>query len=116
MVALAGERDIYRRLEGGIDLAQPAPSHLAGVYDVVTVGGVFTVGHVPPQALEAIIGFARPGGLVVVSTRRAYQRDTDFVEVSDALIGADRIEVLAHVADAPYTMDSTGDYWAYRVV
>ncbi len=50
-----------------------------------------------------------------MSTRRAYLDETEFVEESRRWIGSGRVELLAHIADAPYTMDSTGDYWAYRI-
>ena len=51
----------------------------------------------------------------VVSTRRAYHEETDHRSVSERLVGAGRLELVVHTRDAPYTKDSTGDYWAYRV-
>lgn len=115
MVEVAGTRGVYRRLEGGVDLTEPAPAHLAGRYDVVTVGGVFTVGHVPPDSLVPMSRFSKPGGILVVSTRRAYQEESDYESVSESLVDSGRFDLLAHISDAPYTMDSTGDYWAYRI-
>lgn len=115
MVEVARERNVYRRLEGGIDLSHPPPARYAARYDVVTVGGVFTVGHVPPSALITCGAFARHGGILVVSTRRAYVDETEFVEKSRQWVESGHVELLAHVAAAPYTMDSTGDYWAYRL-
>ncbi len=114
MIEGARARGIYRHLEGGVDLTQPPPDRLAGRYDVVTVGGVFTVGHISPNALLIAAGFARPGGVLVVSTRRAYQEETGFDRFSAEVVARDELELLTHIADAPYTMDSTGDYWAYR--
>ena len=115
MIEGARERGIYRHLEGGVDLAQPPPAEYVRRYDVVTVGGVFTVGHIPPEALLTVSEYARPGGVLVVSTRRAYQVETGFDRFSTEVVGRGELELAAHIADAPYTMDSTGDYWAYRI-
>ncbi len=115
MVERARERGIYTRLEGGVDLSAPVPDHLKRQATIVLVGGVFTVGHVPPEALAVVAELAEPDGLLVVSTRQAYQAGTDFVAVQQSMVDEGTLEVLAHLPDAPYTMDSTGDYWAWRV-
>ncbi len=115
MVERAGERGIYHRLEAGVDLSRPVPAHLHSQAVIVLVGGVFTVGHIPPEALGVVADLVAPDGLLVVSTRRSYQDETDFVAVQQAMIDDGRLELLAHLPDAPYTMDSTGDYWAWRV-
>lgn len=116
MVERARERGIYGFLESGIDLSQPVPDHLVARAVIVLVGGVFTVGHIPPESLAVVADLAEPDGLLVVSTRRSYQESTDFVAVQQAMTDAGRLELLAHLPDAPYTMDSTGDYWAWRVL
>lgn len=115
MVEQARERGVYRYLEGGIDLSQPVPGHLRRRAVIVLVGGVFTVGHIPPESLSVVADLVARNGLLVVSTRRSYQATTDFVPVQQAMIDDGRLELLAHLRDAPYTMDSTGDYWAWRV-
>ena len=115
MIDVARTTGIYRHLEAGIDLTVDPPSHLRAAADVVTVGGVFTVGHIPPQALRPVSGLVRPGGLLVVSTRKIYQEDTGYADVSARLVDEGVLELILHQPDLPYTMDSTGDYWAYRV-
>jgi len=115
MAAKAAARGIYTTVEGGIDLTSPAADHLRGSADAVTVGGVFTVGHVPPDALEPMASLARDGGVLAVSTRDAYQRDTNWHELVARLEAEGRLEPIVHTADGPYTMDSTGDYWGWRV-
>jgi predicted TPR repeat methyltransferase len=116
MIERARELGIYRSLEAGVDLADPVPDHLLATADIVVVGGVFTVGHIPPEALEVVATLARPGGLLVVSTRASYHADPGFSDVRRGLAGDGLLELLVHIAEAPYTMDSTGDYWAWRVV
>lgn len=115
MIARASRRRIYRSLEGGVDLSSQAPKHLVGFADIVTVGGLFTVGHVEPSALRVMAELARPGGLLVVSTRQAYLLKTNFREVVGTLVGDGTLRLLVHFEDAPYTADSTGDYWAFHV-
>lgn len=115
MVNVAAALGIYRSLRGGVDLTAPVDDELAAAADIVTVGGVFTVGHVPPEALATMAGLVRPGGLLVVSTRKAYHEQTDYRRVSARLVADGRLDLIHHVEDGPYTMDSTGDYWAYRV-
>lgn len=114
MIEVAAGTGLYRRLEAGIDLTRPPPPHLEAGADVVTVGGVFTVGHIPPESLIQIAKLARPGGLVALSTRRSYQEEVGFEMVSDRLVDDGIVELVRHEQDLPYTMDSTGDYWVYR--
>ncbi|MFT7476596.1 MAG: 2-polyprenyl-3-methyl-5-hydroxy-6-metoxy-1,4-benzoquinol methylase [Verrucomicrobiales bacterium] len=115
MIEGAQRRGIYASLEGGVDLSMEAPEHLVRSAGVVTVGGVFTVGHVAPSALSVMSTMARRGGLLVVSTRQAYLDQTNFREVVGGLIGDGTLRLLIHAEDAPYTMDSNGDYWAFEV-
>lgn len=116
MIERARERGIYRSLEAGVDLATPLPDHLRSTADIVLVGGVFTVGHIPPEALQVVATLARPGGLLAVSTRASYHVDVGFRDVQRRLADDGLLQQLVHIADAPYTMDSTGDYWAWRVL
>ena len=116
MIERALERDIYSSLQAGVDLAVPVPEHLLAAADIVVVGGVFTVGHVPPEALEVVATLARPGGLLVVSTRASYHADAGFRDTRRRLTDDGLLQQLVHIAGAPYTMDSTGDYWAWRVL
>lgn len=115
MIRLAKKRGVYRMLEAPVDLTVAVPVHLLRSADVVTVGGVFTMGHVPPESLSVVASLVRPGGLLVLSTRREYQAETNFIDVANRMIEAGVLEFLVHFADAPYTLDSTGDYWGYRV-
>jgi predicted TPR repeat methyltransferase len=115
MIEGAQRRGIYVSLEGGIDLSIDAPEHLVQSAGVVTVGGVFTVGHVAPTAIGVMATLVRPGGVLVVSTRQAYLDQTNFGEIVGGLIGDGTLRLLIHAEDAPYTMDSNGDYWAFEV-
>jgi len=115
MIRVAETTGVYRNLDCGVDLTLPAPDSLARRADIVTVGGVFTVGHVPPEALAMVATLVGHGGLLSVSTRKAYHQETNYVVFQDELVADGVLDLLLHIADGPYTMDSTGDYWVYRV-
>ena len=116
MAAKAADRNVYRSIEGGVDLTVPVDAHLLHAADIVIIGGVFTVGHVPPEALAIMATLAKTGGLIIASTRPEYLESTDYLSVSEGLVADGSLALLAHMPDAPYTMDTTGDYWAYQVL
>lgn len=115
MLKRAEARQIYQTLRGEVDLTARVEHGLARSADAVTAGGVFTVGHVPPEALMVMASIVRLGGLLVISVRDAYLSETDFVAVQQRLVDRGQLEPLVRIERAPYTMDSTGDYWAWRV-
>ena len=115
MAGQAARRGVYVTVENGVDLSTDPPVRLQQSADIVTVGGVFTVGHVPPSALAAVAKLPVSGGLLVISTRAAYVEQTNFCEVLEGLIDDGVLRLLVREIDAPYTMDSNGDYWAFKV-
>ncbi|WP_287312824.1 methyltransferase domain-containing protein [Moorena sp. SIO1G6] len=84
-------------------------------YDAAISCGVFTLGHVPPTALEEMIRFTKPGGLVVVSTRKSYYDSTDFQEVCDQLQAENKVKLVSSIIDGPYLAEQGAHYWAFRV-
>jgi len=115
MIAIATSTGAYRQLEAGVDLTGSIPSHLRHRAEIVVIGGVFTVGHLPPTTLETIATMVKPGGLLVVSTRQAYQDQTGYQSVSEELEKQGVLRLVCPLPNRPYTMDSVGDYWAYQV-
>ncbi len=114
MLAKAGESGFFRRLFEGVDIHQPLPAELAGAYDVAVCLGVFTPGHVLPEALYQLVGMTRPGGLTVISTRVPYYDTTDYQQVSDR-IEAEGVAVLRkRYMNAPYRDDGDAHYWVYE--
>ena len=115
MAELAARRSAYQTIQSGVDLSVEPDEYLQRSADIVTVGGVFTVGHVPPGALRHMAKLPVVGGLLVVGTRPAYVSDTDFCVVLQELLNEGVLRLLVHEENAPYTMDSNGDYWAFEV-
>lgn len=115
MTERAATRGCYRNLRSGVDITAPLPDDLLAAADIVIVGGVFTVGHVPPSALAAVAAMTRPGGLLLVTTRVQYYEETDYQAVSDRLEADGTLSLLTVNRDRPYTLDSDGHFWAYLV-
>lgn len=116
MTKVAAGRGCYTDIRSGIDITTPLPTDLIGNHDIVVVGGVFTVGHVPPSALRAVASMVRPGGLLLMTTRKQYYDETGYQAVSDQLEAAGMLQTLRTNRDMPYTLDSVGHYWAYLVL
>lgn len=116
MIERARARGCYQNLASGIDITAPLPDDLVGAHDIVVIGGVFTVGHVPPSALSAVAAMVRPGGLLLMTTRKQYYDETDYQSVSDQLEADGTVKLLRVNRDMPYTLDSSGHYWAYLVL
>ena len=114
MLAKAEESGFFRRLFEGVDIHQPLPTELQRAYDVAVCLGVFTPGHVLPEALYQLVDMTRPGGLTVISTRVPYYDTTDYQQVSDR-IEAEGVAVLKKsYMNAPYRDDGDAHYWVYE--
>ena len=86
----------YQQVLGGIDMMRAAENYADANYAAILSVGVFTLGHVPPEALIVLLQLASPGGLLLISTRTHYYDQTNFQLVMDDLVdsgqlGADEI-------------------------
>ena len=115
MVAIAEARGIYRRLEAGVDLTRQPSTTWERKADLVVIGGVFTVGHIPPRSIHEVAKLVRPGGVLIVTVRPGYYDTTDFGEVSADFADGTTADLIVHFPELPYTEDSHGLYYAYRV-
>ena len=121
MVAIAERRTradgspLYRRLEGGVDLTEPPSATWLGHADLVVVGGVFTVGHIPPIAIHQVAKLAKPGGVLITTVRPGYYDTTDYADVSAAFTASPAADLLAEFESLPYTEDTDGRYFIYRI-
>jgi predicted TPR repeat methyltransferase len=101
----------YQQVLGGIDMMRAAENYADTSYDAILSVGVFTLGHVPPEALIVLLQLAGPGGLLLISTRTHYYDQTNFQLVMDDLIDSGQVELLQVIRDAPYNNDGDGHYW-----
>ena len=114
MVELAAATGAYRQVLGSIDMMRAAESYAPASYDGILSVGVFTLGHVPPEALKVLLKLARPSGLLVISTRTHYYDQTNYQQVVDELIDNQQTELIQLIKDAPYNNDGDGHYWILR--
>lgn len=114
MAAEARAAGCYREVRGDIDIMQASQAYTGACYDAVLSVGVFTLGHVPPEALLELLPLTRDGGALVLSTRTHYYDETGFQELIDDLLDASRIELLQLLENAPYNHDGDGHYWVLQ--
>ncbi len=115
MIEVAKKTNSYEELLGSIDMNVKIEQYEDNEYDASLACGVFTLGHVPPESLNEMIRFTRPGGLIVVSTRKSYYNSTNFQDVVDQLEADGKVKLLEHLKDAPYITEEGAHYWAMQV-
>ena len=106
--------EAYRQVQGGIDMMRATESYPEASYDAILSVGVFTLGHVPPEALTVLLRLTGAGGLLLVSTRTHYYDQTNFQQVVDDLVDFGQVELLKVIRDAPYNNDGDGHYWVMQ--
>ena len=114
MAELATASGAYRQVTGNIDMMRAVEDFPQREYDALLSIGVFTLGHVPPQALEVLVKLVRRDGLLVISTRSHYFEQTDYQKCVDALLSSGQLSQLQVVWDAPYNHDGDAHYWVFR--
>ncbi len=114
MAAEAHAAGCYREVRGDIDIMQASQLYPGSAWDAVLSVGVFTLGHVPPEALLELLSLTSDNGVLVLSTRTRYYDETGFQRLIDDLLAAGRIELLQLLENAPYNHDADGHYWVLR--
>lgn len=115
MVEIAKQAEVYRDLTGGCDMTNRIAAYQDGEYQITVCCGVFTLGHVPPIALEELIRITKQGGLLLVSTRKSYYDSSDFQTVCDRLQDEGKFSLIDSVMDGPYIAEEGAHYWAFIV-
>ena len=114
MADLARATGAYDQMAGNVDIMKATEEYPQADYDALLCVGVFTLGHVPPEALPILLQLVRDDGLLVVSTRSQYYDQTDFQKCFDELLADGRIEELQVVWSAPYNHDGDAHYWVFK--
>lgn len=114
MAELARASGAYREVAGDIDMMRALEDFPHSNYDALLSIGVFTLGHVPPEALDVLVQLLRTDGVLLVSTRTHYYEQTEFQERVDALLDSGQLAQLQVIRDAPYNHDGDAHYWVFR--
>ncbi len=110
----------YREVKGDIDIMRVREHYAESSFDAVLCVGVFTLGHVPPQALHELIALLKPGGLLVISVRKLYYDESGFQAELDVAMARSGIEIIGQLKDARYNQDGPDEteglahYWVLR--
>ena len=115
MVEQAKQSAVYNSLTGGCDMTRPIEVYQDNQYEVAVCCGVFTSGHVHPSALEELIRVTKPGGLLLVSTRKSYYDNSDFSAICDRFQTEGKVKLIHSVMDGPYIAEEGAHYWAFEV-
>ncbi|MEC4818649.1 MAG: class I SAM-dependent methyltransferase [Scytonema sp. PMC 1069.18] len=115
MVEKAEQTGVYTSLEGGCDMTCTIEAYQDNQYEVTVCCGVFTSGHVYPNALEELIRITKPEGLLLISTRKSYYENTDFQTTCDRLQEEGKVQLIDSVMDGPYIAEEGAHYWAFAI-
>lgn len=115
MAERAAGSGFYRNVTGDVDIMKAEDHFDPEAFDVVVCVGVFTLGHIPPEALEVLVRLVRPGGILFVSTRTEYYDETDYPKVAKSLIDSGRMRIAEGIERAHYLDGSTSHFWVYQV-
>ncbi|WP_353929726.1 methyltransferase domain-containing protein [Okeanomitos corallinicola TIOX110] len=115
MVEIAENTNAYNSLEGKCDMNRKIEAYQDNEYEIIVCCGVFTLGHVHSTALEELIRITKPGGLLVISTRKSYYDSSDYQELVDRLLVRGTIKLINSIMDGPYIAEEGAHYWAFLV-
>ncbi|MBV6657721.1 MAG: class I SAM-dependent methyltransferase [Devosiaceae bacterium] len=91
MLELAKGSGHYRALKSA-DATQPLP-FAADSYDAAVSSGLYTLGHVGPEALAPVLACVKPGGLFALNIYDAAWEKLQFGPAVDALAADDLVTV-----------------------
>ena len=106
----------YQQVQGSVDMMRATEKYPDAAYNALLSVGVFTLGHVPPEALKVLLKLTRSDGLLLISTRTQYYDQTNFQQLVDDLIETGQVELLRLLRDAPYSIDGDGHYWVFKKI
>ena len=115
MAGHASESGHYVSAIGDVDIMKAEQYFEGASFDIVLCVGVFTLGHVPPEALSVLVRLVRPGGLLVVSTRTEYYQETDYAKIAENLITEGKMRQVEGIESAHYLDGSTSHFFAYQI-
>ena len=114
MVDKAADTGTYRELHGNINLEEPMTCFGKTRFDAILSCGVFTLGHVPPEALLNLVPLLTDDGVIVLSTRQRYTKEHEFEAWCREQEAKGKLTLDEVIIGAPYISDEQADYWIVR--
>lgn len=115
MAEQARKTRVYRHVRDNVDLNGPLSDYSSGTYDITVCCGVFTVGHVRPDALRELARVTRPNGFIIASTRKSYADTTSFEDAVRSLQDAGVLVTTQCLNDGKYIAEEGAHYWVFKV-
>ncbi|MER9618770.1 class I SAM-dependent methyltransferase [Mesorhizobium sp. M0207] len=115
MAEKARKTGVYRHVQGDVDLNGPLSDYSSATYDVTVCCGVFTLGHVRPDALRELARVTRPNGFVIASTRKSYGETASFEDEVRRLQDAGVLVPAQRLNDGRYVAEEDAHYWVFQV-
>lgn len=114
MAQLAIDTGAYSEVKANVDIMKVSEHYQPNQFDCIVSSGVFTLGHVPPEALLKLLNITKVHGYLVISTRTQYNEATDYLKYSQQWLEQDLFKVVNVVHHQPYTKLDTSTYWIYQ--
>ncbi|MER8856004.1 class I SAM-dependent methyltransferase [Mesorhizobium australicum] len=115
MAEQARQTAVYRHVRGNADLNGPLSEYSSSSYDITVCCGVFTLGHVRPDALRELARVTRPNGFIIASTRKSYAEATSFEDEVRRLQDAGVLVKTQCLNDGKYLAEEGAHYWVFKV-
>ncbi|RWC27838.1 MAG: class I SAM-dependent methyltransferase [Mesorhizobium sp.] len=115
MAEQARQTGVYRHVQGDIDLNGPLSDYSSATYDITVCCGVFTLGHIRPDALRELARVTRPNGFIIASTRKSYAETTSFEDEVRRLEDAGVLVTSQRLNDGKYIAEEGAHYWVFQV-
>ncbi|RWL75893.1 MAG: class I SAM-dependent methyltransferase [Mesorhizobium sp.] len=115
MAEEARKTGVYRDVKGDVDLNGPLSDYSSASYDITVCCGVFTLGHVRPDALRELARVTRPNGFVVASTRKSYAEASSFEGEVRRLQEAGVLVTAQCLNDSKYIAEEGAHYWVFQI-
>ncbi|WP_031245647.1 class I SAM-dependent methyltransferase [Mesorhizobium sp. LNJC384A00] len=115
MAEKARKTRVYRHVQGDVDLNGPLADYASATYDITVCCGVFTLGHIRPDALRELARVTRPNGFIIASTRKSYAEATSFEDEVRRLQDEGVLEMAQCLNDGKYIAEEGAHYWVFKV-
>ncbi|RUX92734.1 class I SAM-dependent methyltransferase [Mesorhizobium sp. M7A.F.Ca.CA.001.09.2.1] len=115
MAEQARKTRAYRHVRGDVDLNGPLSGYSTASYDITVCCGVFTLGHIRPDALRELARVTRPNGFIIASTRKSYAETTSFGDEVRRLQDTGVLVTAQCLNDGKYIAEEGAHYWVFQV-
>ena len=111
MAIKAKNTKAYRAVTGNANITELPSEVSKNSYDLVLCCGVFTTGHIEPEAFSHLLDLVKPGGHVIFSARRSYMNETNFEKRLDPVLTRAEARIVLHLRNVAYIAEEGVDYW-----